>query len=63
MSKLSALFKKLAAWSVANKGKSIIIGTIAAIVIVGTPITVAIISNSHEHTPNIAVTEDRKSVV
>ena len=61
MSKIGAFCKKLGGWILANKAKSIVIGTVAAIVVVGAPVTIAILSNQHEHTAGTPITENHVS--
>ena len=57
MSKIGTFFGKLGKWIVANKAKSIIIGTVAAVTVGGTATGVAL-ATRHEHTPLNAIIEN-----
>ena len=60
MSKIGAFFKVIGSWIVANKAKSIIIGSAAAVVIGGAATGIAI-ATRHEHTPSSAIIENEVS--
>jgi len=57
MSKIGAFFGKIGSWVVANKAKSIIIGSAAAVAIGGTATGIAI-ATSHEHEAFPAIIEN-----
>ena len=51
-------WRKIVAYVVANKVKSIIIASTLAVAVGGTAATITIINNTHTHTPNDAVREN-----